>query len=166
MTLVELIVVIVVSGIVLSVIGLIFINGWSAQQRATERNAATAQLNAATAAITETVRDSSAIRVSAPGQRLDAKVLLADGASWQCRAWQVLGGELRYNSGPSSRPAASTSWASLASGIAGNLAAGAAFAQSGDRLSLGLRITQGEVSVGVTNGAVSQAIQEGGPACW
>jgi prepilin-type N-terminal cleavage/methylation domain-containing protein len=166
MSLIELIVVIVVSGLILSVVAGVFINGWTAQQRASERDAATAELNAVLASITETVRGSSATRVSASGQRLDTKTLLPDGVTWECRAWQVSGGHLRYSGGSTARPAVSSAWASRASAVTGTLTGGAAFVKSGDSVSIGLRITQGEIGVGVTNGAVSLTVATGGPACW
>lgn len=152
MSLIELIVVTLVSGLIISVIATLFINGWSAQQRATERNAVTAQLNATTNAITESVRNSVGTNVAATGKRLDAKVLTHDGR-WECRAWLLQNGELLY--GTDSSP-----WTSLVSGISGT------FEQTDNRLSLDLELTQGEVMVAVTNGAVAQVVHIGGPECW
>ncbi len=166
MTLVELIIAVLVSGVFLTLIALIFGSGLSAQQRATERDAATAQLNAATALITETVRNSSDIRVSAAGTRLDARFLKSDGSTWECRAWQLLSNELRFSAGPSARPVASTTWKSLGSELSGTLTSGAAFTQSGKRLSLGLEQSQGQTKIAVSNGAVAQIVMAGGPACW
>ncbi|UJP10274.1 prepilin-type N-terminal cleavage/methylation domain-containing protein [Microbacterium sp. KUDC0406] len=167
LTLVELIIVMLVSGLFLSLIAVIFGSGLSAQQRAAERNAATGALNAATAAITETVRSSSEIRVSAGGRRLDAQMLTHDGAAWECRAWQVLDGELRYSAGATPRPAADTGWSSLASEVTGSLSGGTAFVENGKRLSLGFALTSGDITVTVTDGANAQVIaQTGGTPCW
>lgn len=167
MSLVELIVVVLISGLFLSVLAMIFGNGLAAQQRATERDAATAQLNAVTASVVESVRASAGTRVTASGQRLDAKVLRADGTSWECRAWQVQGTELRYSAGSTARPAVSTSWKSLASGVSGALSAGAAFEQgAGKRVTVGIELVRGETSIIVNDGAVAQVVQSGGPACW
>lgn len=166
MSLIELLVVIVVSGILLSVVAAVFVNGWTAQQQASARNAATADLNAVTAGVTESVRDATVTRVSAGGMRLDAKVLGADGATWQCRAWQLDAGQLRYSSGASARPASSATWTPIASGVRGTFTSGAAFSSSGTRVSVGLRMTRGDVSVTVTSGAAAQVVQGGGPSCW
>ncbi|MEJ6553844.1 prepilin-type N-terminal cleavage/methylation domain-containing protein [Microbacterium esteraromaticum] len=166
-TLVEVIIAVVVSGIFASLLAVVFANGLSAQQRATERDAATATLNAATAAITQTVRNSSDIKVSAGGQRLDARMLRSDGATWECRAWQVIGGQLRYSAGATARPAADTTWASLASGVSGTLSANASFERSDKRLSIGFEIANGDTTVTVTDGAVALVVaQAGGVACF
>lgn len=166
MTLVELIIVVLVSGVFLTLIALIFGSGLSAQQRATERDAITGQLNAVTAHLTETVRSSTDIKVSASGMRLDARFLNSDGTTWECRAWQLMSNELRYSAGSGARPAAGMTWKSLGSKISGTLTGGAAFTQSGKRLSLGLQQSQGDTKVAVSNGAVAQIVMAGGPACW
>ncbi|PKI90255.1 hypothetical protein CW368_10780 [Actinomycetales bacterium SN12] len=166
MTLVELIIVVLVSGVFLTLIALIFGSSLGAQQRATERDAITAQLNAATAHVTETVRSSSDIKVNATGTRVDARFLKADGVTWECRAWAVVTKQLRYSAGASARSADTTTWKLLASGMKGTLGGGTAFAQSGKRLSLGLEQTQGQTTVAVSNGAVAQIVMTGGPACW
>ncbi|WP_269454405.1 type II secretion system protein [Microbacterium sp. TNHR37B] len=166
MSLIELLVVIVVSGIVLSVVAAVFVNGWTAQQQASARNAATAELNAITADVTESVRNATVTRVSAGGTRLDAKVLGADGATWQCRAWHLDAGRLRYSSGTSARSASSAAWTAIASDVRGTFTAGAAFSSSGTRVSIGLRMTRGDVSVTITSGAAAQVVQAGGPSCW
>lgn len=166
MSLIELMVALMVGAIVLSILVLVFANGLTTQRRATERNAATAMLNATTASITESVRASVDTRVTESGQRLDAKVLAPDGVTWECRAWQIQSGQLRYSSGASARPAASGSWKSLGSGLSGNLASGAAFVRVGSQVSLGFTLTRGESTIRVTDGAVSLAVQSGGPSCW
>ncbi|WP_458041950.1 MULTISPECIES: hypothetical protein [Bacteria] len=165
-SLVELIIIVAVLSVLVSLFAVTFVTGLTTQQQTAERSAATAQLNAATTSITESVRASADARVSASGQRLDAKVLLTDGGTWECRAWQLQSGELLYSAGTTALPSADASWASLTSGVEGNLSAAAAFEESGTRISLGLEITRGEVKVAVTDGALSQVISAGGPACW
>ena len=166
MSLIELMVGLMVAALVLAILALVFSNGVSSQRAATDRDTATATLNAATASITESVRASVDARVTESGQRLDAKVLAADGTTWECRAWQVQAGQLRYSAGSSARPAVSTSWKSLATGVSGNLTGSAAFVRTGTQLSLGLTLTSGQAIVRVTDGAVSLVVQSGGPACW
>lgn len=166
MSLIELMVALMVGAIVMSILVLIFSNGLTAQRRASERNAATELLNAATASVTESVRASVDTRVTESGQRLDAKVLDTDGTTWECRAWQVQGGQLLFNAGSTARPAVSSAWKPLAPGVAGNLTAGASFAKSGAQISLGLTLTRGDAVVRVTDGAVSLVVQSGGPSCW
>lgn len=166
MSLIELMVGLMVAALVLAILALVFSNGVSSQRNASDRNAATAALNAATASITESVRASVDTRVTESGQRLDAKVLSADGTTWECRAWQIQSGQLRYSAGATARPAVATTWRSLASGVTGNLTASASFARTGSQLSIGLTLTRGQAVVRVTDGAVSLVVQSGGPACW
>lgn len=173
MSMVELIVAGAIAALLLGLVASIFGGSLMSQQRASERNQLTLQLNAATASITESVRSSSAIRISSGGLRLDAKVLLLDGTTWRCRAWQLEGSALRYNEGATARPTTITtvrSWPSLTSGegstAAGTLTSGAVFAQSGTRVTVGLALTQNDTTVSVRDGAISQVVQSGGPACW
>lgn len=165
-SLVELIIVIAVSSLLVSLFAVTFVTSLTAQRETADRGAATAELNAATASITESVRGSIDATVSESGRRLDAKVLLTDGATWECRAWQVDGGDLRYSAGSTARPALDSTWVSVASGVDGNLTGGGAFEESGTRISLGLEISRGDVTVAVTDGAISQVVSAGGPSCW
>lgn len=173
MSMVELIVAAAISAVLLGLLASIFGGSLIAQQQSTERNGATMQLNAATASITESVRNASEIQVAPSGLRLDAKVLSLDG-TWSCRAWQVEGGALRYSEGATARPTADDTvqeWPSLTSGegstVAGTLTSAAAFdLQPGAWVSLGLALTQNETTVAVTDGAIAQVVQTGGPACW
>lgn len=173
MSMVELIVAGAISALLLALMANIFGGSLMTQQRAAERTQLTMQLNAATASITESVRSASAIRVSAAGMRLDAKVLALDGTTWSCRAWQIESGALRFSEGANARPTAINAvraWASLTDGegitAAGTLASAAAFSQSGARVALGLALTQNDTTVAVTDGAIAQVVQTGGPACW
>jgi len=166
MSLIELMVALMVGAVVLSILVLIFSNGLTAQRRASERNAATELLNSATASVTESIRASVDTRVTESGQRLDAKVLDSDGTTWECRAWQIQGGQLVFSAGASAQPAVSSTWKSLAPGVAGNLTAGASFVKTGSQVSVGLTLTRGEAIVRVTDGAVSLVVQSGGPSCW
>ena len=166
MSLVELIVVVVIAALLLGVLALIFGNGMSAQQKAGDRTMSTASINAVTASMLESVRNSTDIKASADGLRLDAKVLLADGTTWQCRAWKLEGGNLLYSSAVTARPASTAGWKSLASGVAGNLGGGKMFAQSAKQVSIGMQATQGESVIPVSDGATAQVVQAGGPACW
>lgn len=165
MTLVELIVGILISGVVLSLIAAIFGNGLVAQQRATERDAVTARLNAVAASVTESVRTSVATRVSDSGRRLDAKVLTRAG-TWECRTWHLQGSDLRYSAGATARGAVSTTWKALAAPAVGILPGDNAFAQTGQRVTMGVRLSQGQVDAAVTVGSIAQAVKTGGPACW
>jgi type II secretory pathway pseudopilin PulG len=163
---IELIVVLAVASLLLSLVATMFATSLTAQRQTSDREAATAGLNAVTASITESVRGSVDVRVSTSGQRLDATVLLSDGTSWECRAWQLTDGELRYSSGASARAAADSTWASIASGVSGTFTGGAVFVESGSRIALGMRITRGDASVAVSDGSNSLAVATGGPACW
>ncbi len=161
-TMIELIIVLVVSSILLALVSVMFATTLTAQRQTTERDLATAQLNAVTASITESVRASADSAVSESGQRLDATVLLSDGESWECRAWRVLDAELLFRT---IRGGVSSSWTALATGVRGNLASGAAFAASDSTITLGLTITRGETVVALTDGAHAQVVTEEVPSC-
>ena len=161
-SMVELIVFLAVAGLLLSIVATLFATSLNAQRQTADRNDATAQLNAATASITESVRASAEATVSESSRRLDAAVLLADGETWECRAWHVQGGELVYRT---TRAGVSSSWTALASGVRGNLPAGAAFAGEASRITLGLTNTRRETEVAVTDGSYSQVFTEAVPSC-
>lgn len=165
-SIVELIIVLAVSTVLVSLVAVMFASSLTAQRETTERDAATVQLNAVTASITESVRASTDARVSDAGRRLDAKILLSDGETWECRAWQLSGDELRYSTGTTPRQAADSTWALIASNVGGTLTGGAAFEKSGTRVSLGLEIARGTAGAAVSDGTNSQVVHEGGVACW
>ncbi len=166
MTLVELIVVIAVSALFLGLLAGLFINGIQAQQQATARDRATGQANVVSASIGSSVRNAVATRVSGSGSRLDAKVLTPTGA-FECRAWVLDGGALRYSTGTTARTSAVSGWAALATGASATLTGGAVFAVQGTQaIAVGLRITDDGQTATVTDGAKAQGFKAGGVACF
>lgn len=166
LTLVELIVAIVVSGLLLGLLVVAFVNGLAAQQQATARDRATGQANLLSASLTSSLRNATATRVAADGARVDATVFTSTG-SWECRAWALDGGEVRYSSGATARATSTTGWTALATGAEGTLDADAAFAAEGDRtVAIGIRVTDAAQTAVISNGVTAQAVAPGGaPTC-
>lgn len=170
LTLVELIVAIVISGFVVGMLALVFINGWSAQQRTAARDLATSEANAVAAQLIPSVRNSTAMRINTAGTRLDLTVL-TDAGTWECRAWAVttVSGKsvVRYASRAGAAVAADGSTLkTIASGATATLTGSAAFATTGTRgLKIGIRFTQGSESVDLRNTITAQAVKTGAPSC-
>lgn len=168
LSLVELIVVVMVSALFLGVLATVFGTSLASQQQSADRDAATGRLNAVRASVTSSVRHSDALLVRSSGTRLDARVLGEDGSAWECRAWQLQGGELRYSAGGAARGALDASWAVLSERVSGTLDGGGIFAgePSGRQITLGIRVVQGDTAVTAEDRANAQVVQSGGPACW
>lgn len=168
MTLVELIVTIVISGILLAGIAVILGQGLSAQQQQAARNSATNQLNAASVYLNESMRSAVAARVSESGKRLDLKVIDSTGKPAICRAWQITDEELKYRDGAGPLGAVGASWPVLASDVVDTDDATVGFtAGSGQNVSYLLNITQGEISVTIRDGGYPGAKSgQEGVSCW
>lgn len=163
-TLVELIVVIVVSALFLGLIAGLFANGLNAQNQATARDRATGQANVLSASLTSSIRNAVAARVAADGKRVDATVRTS--AGWECRAWVLDGTSVLYSAGDTARTAAPTGWTALAKGVSGTLSGGALFAGAGDRrVSIGIRITDTAQTAVISDGVTAQAVGTGWPTC-
>ncbi len=138
MTLVEIIVVVLVGGLLMSVIAGLFVNGLTSQQQTAARDRATGQAAVVQEVLATAIRNSGALRLSEGGARLDAAVLEKDG-SWQCRAWVLDGPDLRYRSDAGPLGADFSDWAVIASPASGSLAGDVPFALIGTRgLDVGL----------------------------
>lgn len=168
LTLVELLVYISISTLFLGLLAMMFINGIKAQAEATDRDTATGSAGIVSSSIVGSVRNASSFTIVDSGRGLIARV--ATGANgWQCRAWHVKDGEVRYRASSSALSAADTStWGELSRGATATLSGGAAFATSGARgLKIGITIATGESTLAVTNGVTAQAVASGaGTACW
>lgn len=166
MTLVELLVAIVVSGLLMGLLVVAFVNGLTAQQNATARDRATGQANVLSASLTSSIRNATATRVAADGARVDATVFTDTGA-WECRAWALSAGRILFSSGSTARAASTTGWTALASGAEGTLSGDAPFAAEGDRtVAIGIRITDEKQVAVISNGVTAQAVATGGaPTC-
>lgn len=166
-TLVELIIYIVISGLFVGLLAGMFIAGLQAQERTTARDRATGLANVISASLQSSIRNATAFAVDGEGLRVDAVVITAEGA-FECRAWAVDGGgELRYSTGVGDRSDDIGDWGTLASGASGTLEDGAAFDADGARgLDIGISIAVGDVTVPITNGVTAQAVATGGETCW
>lgn len=167
-TLVELLVYIVISGLVLGSLALMFASGLRAQTQATDRDSATGAGNVVSSSLLASIRNASEFTVIG-GRSLIAKVATG-GTDWECRAWALSDGELRYRSGDAALSTADTSeWGVIAGGVTGILAGGTAFAAEGHRtLSIGMEIVSGETTIVFDNGVTAQAVSDGtdSTACW
>lgn len=163
-TLVELIVIIVVSSLFLSLLAGLFINGINAQNQATARDRATGQANVLSASLGSSIRNAAATRVAGDGTRLDAAVLTD--AGWKCRAWALTGGSVVYKQGETALPASTAGWKALATGAEGTLSGGAMFAAAGDRrVAIGVRLTDNAQTAVISDGVTAQAVGTGWPTC-
>ena len=167
MTLVELIMYILLSALFLGLLATLFATTLTAGQQTRNRDTATGTAQVVSESLQTSVRNAALVRVD--GAQLRAVV--ATGASqWECRAWVLQSGELRYRASAAAIPVgtATTGWAVLATGVVGTKAAGSPFVLSStDSVSIGYRVTVGEASVNITSAATAQAKSEGTiPACW
>ncbi|WP_434811681.1 prepilin-type N-terminal cleavage/methylation domain-containing protein [Microbacterium sp. bgisy189] len=166
LTLVELIVVIVVSALFLGLLALMFINGITAQERATARDHATGESNVVSATLMSSVRNAEDFRISGSGTRVDARVVTADD-SLVCRAWAVVGGDLRYRESTTQIGAVTTAWTTIATDAVGTLGSGAAFELAGAKnLRIGFEISTGDETVAFRDGVAAQAETQGTLTCW
>lgn len=166
MSLVELIVAMAVSALMLGIIAIIFGHGLSTQLQQTSRNAAAAQLNAVSAYLNESMRDSVDARISDSGSRLDMTVVNEAGTGYECRAWKISGTTLYYQSG-STAPAFSGGWAKLTESLV-NPASGdtVGFTSDGDAFSYLLNVRPGDIEVTIRDGGYPGTKSTlGGPTC-
>lgn len=167
MSLVELIVAMAVSALLLGLIAIIFGQGLNAQMQQTSRNAATAQLNAVSAYLNESIRNATTARVSESNTRLDMRVINEGGTGYECRAWEILGSTLRYASGAAT-PNSDSHWAVLAENLT-NPANGAGvvgFTNDGQAVSYLLNIKPGDIEVTIRDGGYPGTKSTlGGSAC-
>lgn len=118
MSLVEIIVGLVIASLFMGLLGMFFINGWTSQQKSLARDAATGQANVLTTTMAESLRNSTSIRVSGSGTRLDAVVTKPSTAFtgtwvWECRAWVFTDQSIRYSAGTTPRGADPSTWTVL-----------------------------------------------------
>lgn len=118
-TLIELIVTIVVSALFAGMITLMFISGWTAQERSVSRDSATGQANLVKTTMSTALRNAVAVRVSAGGTRLDAQVATPSASygsswDWECRAWVLYDDGIRYSAGSTIRDTDPAGWTVIA----------------------------------------------------
>lgn len=170
MSLVELIVAVVISGILLSVVAIIFGQGLSAQQQQASRDSATGQLNAASAFLNESMRSAVSARVADSNSRLDMKVLNASGTGFECRSWKIQSDSLWYSGGSGPRGVWDASgWSELAAQVVNRLdgTANVGFSINGGSFSYVLNVRDGDVEVVIRDGGYPGAKSTlGGSGCW
>lgn len=168
LTLVELIVAVAVGATALALITITFINGFTAQRDGMARDGATGSANVVASSIATSVRNATGFHVSDGGTRVDARYIAPDGTP-ECRAWELLSsGALVYRADSGGAlPAADSSWGELAIGVVGSLDDAKVFADDGGKsLRIGMEITMDQVTVTVTDGAITQAVSDGSLLCW
>lgn len=213
MSLVELLIAMLISGLFLGLLAVLFANGVQAQAQATERDLATGRAGVVSDSILTSVRESSGFVIVANNRALITKFVDSSGTT-TCRAWLVLAaGDAAFRQGAADpayragdivyKESASAialtdrlGWSPLVQrggdtgdGVAGalhlrsgNNADGSprfvkvdadgdgladAFSRSGSTLSVGVDVTLGDATVGVTNGVTLQAKSNGtDTTCW
>lgn len=213
-TMPELIIGMLISGMFLGFLAILFANGVQAQAQATERDLATGRAGVVSNSILSSVREATSFVVVANNRALIAKVTEPNG-TYTCRAWLVLAagdaeyrrsvGDLPYRAGTllykeSTSAIALTNrlgWAELVErgdattdGVKGAMSVRSgthldgsprfvpidvdgdgladAFGRTGSTLNLGLDVTLGDATVGITNGVTMQAKSSGTDttSCW
>lgn len=173
MSLVELIVSIAVSALLLGLIATIFSQGLKSQQEQTSRDFGTAQLNAASALLNESLRNSSAALVSDDGQRIDVQYLagsLSDDAPYSCRSLQISEGNLWYReAGGPTGTLSSDTWSVLMSNLADSASGEpSGFSAEGPQsFSYFLNVSDGDTEISTRDGGYPGVVNaEGGNSCW
>ncbi|GEM_PF-1544470 len=189
-SLIELIVAIVVSGLFAGMVTLMFVNGWAVQDRSLSRDSATAQANLVKATMASALRTATAVRVSSGGMRLDAQVAMPNASydgmwEWECRAWVLTDDSIRYSVGATIRDGDPAEWPVLAGkspqrerdAVAGTIGAGASapfVLVESKGVQIGLNITavgDDSVTIAVSDGMTAQAVAPtaalaGATECW
>lgn len=181
-SLVELIVVVVVSSLLAGLLTTIFVNGLTTQQKSTARDTATGQANVVTTTMAEALRNSTSIRVSGAGTRLDAVVTKPSVSftgtwEWECRAWAFVDESVRFSAGSTPRASDTSGWtvlvgksaqrpldkAAAPSGVTPFTLVGA----KGVNIALDITIGDEQKTVKLSNGMTAQAVATTGAiACW
>lgn len=180
-TLVELIVGMVVAGMFAAMLSMMFINGWTSQQKSVARDSATGQANLVRTSLSDSLRNATAVRVSGGGTRVDAVVgrvgSSLTGWTWECRAWVLHDKSIRYSAGPTARGADVATWAALAGKTAESpldvvtgTISGVPFALVGSKsVQVGIDVRSGKdpQTVSVSDGMTAQAVStEAAITCW
>lgn len=165
-TLVELILYVVIGALFVGLLAGLFATNLTSGQQTRSRDTATGSAQLVAESLQSSLRNAAAVRVD--GSLLRAQVATG-GSGWECRAWALESGALRYRESASAIPTGSTTgWATLATGVAGTKTGGSPFLLSGaDTVSIGYTVTAGEATVKITSAVTAQAEAEGTvPACW
>jgi prepilin-type N-terminal cleavage/methylation domain-containing protein len=148
-TLVELIVTIVIAGLFTGLLTVMFIDGWTAQQKTAARDLATGTTNAVGRLMTTSIRNATSITVNSAGMRMDARVVRGDGVV-ECRAWALDGEFLAYGHSATG-PVAAGALKPIQSGAKGGLTGARAFAaRSAGSVKVALTFTKGDSRYGET----------------
>lgn len=187
MSLVELVVAIVVGGLFAALLSLMFVNGWTLQERSYSRDTATGQATVVKTTMADALRNAASVRVSGSNTRVDALVAVPSSSytgtwTWECRAWVFTDKSIRYSAGSTIRNSDPVGWPVLAGksaqrpldSVTGKIA-GAPFALLGSK---GVQIAFDITAVGrdtekisVSDGMTAQTVATtaaiaGAPACW
>lgn len=169
LTVTELIVYVLVSALFAGLLAALFINGMQANAQTTDRDSATGRASVVSTSLFGSIRNALSFTVTDGGNSVVAVV--ATGATgWECRAWSVVGDELRYRAQTSViDTSTAASWGALSGGVTPTLPGPAAFASAGARaLAVGLDIAGDDETVSLEDGVTAQAVTDevGTPTCW
>lgn len=166
MTLVELIMYVVIGALFVGLLATLFATNLKAGDETRNRDTATGRAQVVAETLQTSVRNAAAIRID--GSLLRAQVAKG-GNQWECRAWALEAGELRYRTSSSAIPAGSTTgWTALATGVTGTKTGGSPFLLTGaNSVAIGYTVTVGDATVKITSAVTAQAKAEGAVvACW
>ena len=164
MTLIELIIAVLIAALLLGAVASIFASGLRSESATRDRDAATGAAQVVTESLHASIRNAS--DVLAEGNLLRA-VVATGSSGWECRAWALVGDELRYRTSPAPTGADATSWTVLARGVSGTLDGDVPFTSDGRLVTIGVAVTARDASVPVTAGVAAQARAEAPViACW
>lgn len=164
MTLIELIVAVLITALLLGAVASLFASGLRSESATRDRDTATGAAQVVTESLHASIRN--AAEVLATGNLLRA-VVATGSTGWECRAWALVGDELRYRTSAAPIGTDATTWTVLARGVSGTLEGGVPFTNDGRLVTIGVAVTAGAASVPVTAGVAAQARAEGPViACW
>jgi hypothetical protein len=115
-TLIELIVYVLLSGIVVLTTAVILINSWTTQQNVTSVTEATARGQAMGSTIERALRDGLTFSVSADGTTLRVRTSLP--GELACQGFQLMSGQARLTQSSAALTSPATTWTAWQSGIA------------------------------------------------
>lgn len=165
MSLVELIMYVLIGALFLGLVATLFASSLRSGEQTRDRDAATGTAQVVAESLQTSVRNASDVHLA--DDILLARVATgSDG--WECRAWALRSGELRYTTSSAAIPVGTTEgWTALATGVTGTGPDGTAFSVAEDTVSIGYRVAVGEATATITTAVTAQARSEGAvPACW
>ncbi|MGV9192784.1 hypothetical protein ACQ143_00355 [Microbacterium sp. MC2] len=169
LTLTELIIYVLVSALFAGLLAALFINGMQANAQTTDRDSATGRASVVSTSLFGSIRNALSFTVKDGGSSVVA-VVATGSTGWECRAWSLVGDELRYRAQAGAIDTATAPvWGALSDGVTPTLPGAVAFESTGARgLAVGLDIAGEDEIVSLEDGVTAQAVTDeaGTPTCW